>query len=363
MQVAVGLVRHLVKASQLSFHPVFSMSAPVSVECGDEVAGRFPVLLTTERPGALLRGWSTRRDLRSFANKTGVAAIFTVLGPSYVNFRQPELTGFADGFALADSSECYVRHPWPDMVRARILNSLKLLFLRRSRLFWVETELAKEGLVRKLGVRPLDVNVIPNALNPAIREKATGKPPDSPPSILLLAAGYWHKNHEIAPDIAKALTVLLPGRQFKVSVTLPTGAIWDHVRSRAAHLGISDRIENLGPLTLDGCARAIEAATVVLHPSLLETFSATYLEAMGLSRPILASDRRFARDVCGDAALYFDPLDPMSAAQQVARLLREPRLASDLVEKGRRRLALFPAPEEKNTRLVDLITTFVQQHG
>ena len=363
MQVAVGLARHLVSAPRLPFRPVFALSAPVSAECGDEVARRFPVLLTPGRPGAMLRGWSTRRDLRKFADANGVAAIFTVLGPSYVSFRQPELMGFADGFAFADGGECYARHPWPDRVRARILKSLKLRFLRGSRAYWVEAESAKEGLVRMLGVRPSDVAVIPNALNPAIRDRATGKPPDSPPSLLLLAAGYWHKNHALAPDLAKALAALLPGREFKVSMTLPPGAIWDHVRARAAHLGVADKIENLGPLSLDGCARAIEAATAVLHPSLLETFSATYLEAMGLSRPLLASDRRFARDICGDAALYFDPLDPMAAAQQAARILLEPGLAADLVEKGRRRLATFPSPEEKNARLVDLITTFAQQHG
>lgn len=363
IQVAVGFVRHLLASPDLPFAPVLALSPQVAAACGAEAAARFPCWVADGRPGAVFSGRRVRLELPRLADRQRVRAVFTILGPSYVSFRQPELTGFADGFAFAEGGECYARHPWPDRVRARILKSLKLRFLRGSRAYWVEAESAKEGLVRMLGVRTSDVAVIPNALNPAIRDRATGKPPDSPPSLLLLAAGYWHKNHALAPDLAKALAALLPGREFKVSMTLPPGAIWDHVRTRAAHLGVADRIENLGPLSLDGCARAIEAATAVLHPSLLETFSATYLEAMGLSRPLLASDRRFARDICGDAALYFDPLDPMAAAQQAARLLLEPGLAADLVEKGRRRLATFPSPEEKNARLVALITTFVQQHG
>lgn len=362
VQVAAGFLRHLISVEFIPFKPVVALSLAVDAECGREVASRFPVILTTGRPGAPLAGLATRRSLRAFANSQSASAVFTILGPSYVSFSQPELMGFADGFLLAENVECYKRHPWTEMIRARLLNLIKLNFLRGSRSYWVEASSAKDGLVRKLGVNPSAITVIPNALNPVIRDRATGTPPSSTPTFLLLAAGYWHKNHILAPDFAKALAAILPGREFKVSMTLPPGAIWDHVRARAARLGVADRIANLGPLSLDGCARAIEAATAVLHPSLLETFSATYLEAMGLSRPLLASDRRFARDICGDAALYFDPLDPVSAAHQAARLLLEPGLAADLVERGRRRLASFPSPEEKNARLVDLITTFVQQH-
>jgi glycosyltransferase involved in cell wall biosynthesis len=38
----------------------------------------------------------------------------------------------------------------------------------------------------------------------------------------------------------------------------------------------------------------------------------------------VASDLPFARDVAGDAAVYFDPLDPCSIARSVANLIETP---------------------------------------
>ena len=50
----------------------------------------------------------------------------------------------------------------------------------------------------------------------------------------------------------------------------------------------------------------------MILPTLLESFSATYIEAMFHGKTILTSDLDFARDVCGEAAFYFDPLNPQS---------------------------------------------------
>ena len=50
-------------------------------------------------------------------------------------------------------------------------------------------------------------------------------------------------------------------------------------------------------------------------PSVLETFSATYVEAMATGRPIVASDLDFAHAVCQESAVYFDPRDPVAAAE------------------------------------------------
>ena len=42
-----------------------------------------------------------------------------------------------------------------------------------------------------------------------------------------------------------------------------------------------------------------------------------FLEAM-YKKPLLVSDREFAREICGQAAIYFDPLSIDSMAQAVS---------------------------------------------
>jgi glycosyltransferase involved in cell wall biosynthesis len=43
--------------------------------------------------------------------------------------------------------------------------------------------------------------------------------------------------------------------------------------------------------------------------------------------PVLTSDRDFARDICGDGALYFEPTDPRSAVECLVTGLKLPREA------------------------------------
>ncbi len=43
---------------------------------------------------------------------------------------------------------------------------------------------------------------------------------------------------------------------------------------------------------------------MVFIPTLLEVFSATYLEAMLMKKPIIASDLEFSRDICGESAYF-----------------------------------------------------------
>lgn len=361
VQVAAGFVNHLVQAKLLPFRPILALSRPVERECQAALA-KFPCIVTDDRPGALFSGHRARRAVRGFADTNGVAAVFTVLGPSYVRFAQPEIVGFADGFAFAADDECYLRHPFAQRMKARLLKPLKLHFLRNRAAYWVEAPVAKDNLARALPADPATISVIPNCPNQAMLSAATGASPSRPASLLLLAAGYWHKNHELAAPMAAALRRMAPDLPFRLRMTLPEGPIWRRVSALARKDGVADLIENLGPLSLAGCARAMEEATLILHPSLLETFSATYLEAMGIGRPLLVSDRRFARDVCGDAALYFDPLSPEDAATKALGLLRDPSLRSDLVEKGRARLALYPSPGQKNEALVGLVSDLLH-HG
>lgn len=83
------------------------------------------------------------------------------------------------------------------------------------------------------------------------------------------------------------------------------------------------------------------AAFAFAFPSLYEGFGFPPLEAMLCGAPVLVSDRTSIPEVCGDAALYFDPLSPDSLRQAVERLLGDPGLRVTLIESGRQRANQF----------------------
>lgn len=107
-------------------------------------------------------------------------------------------------------------------------------------------------------------------------------------------------------------------------------------------LKLEDQIVNVGPLRQEEIGNYFRAADALLMPTLLESFSGTYLEAMHYGLPILTSNRDFARAVCGDAADYFDPLDVHSIFQSLSRLRRDPAQAETQIRRGRQRLSEFP---------------------
>jgi glycosyltransferase involved in cell wall biosynthesis len=60
---------------------------------------------------------------------------------------------------------------------------------------------------------------------------------------------------------------------------------------------------------------------------------------MHLGCPILTSDLDFARYICGDAAIYFDPWDIGSMKNAILRLKSEPDLKVQMITKGKERLS------------------------
>lgn len=81
-----------------------------------------------------------------------------------------------------------------------------------------------------------------------------------------------------------------------------------------------------------------EHAGVFVYPSRYEGFGIPPLEAMALGCPVVASNAASLPEVCGDAALYFDPDDSGELANAIRRVMKEPETRRSLVERGRLRL-------------------------
>ncbi|MBM4430849.1 MAG: glycosyltransferase family 4 protein, partial [Chloroflexi bacterium] len=107
----------------------------------------------------------------------------------------------------------------------------------------------------------------------------------------------------------------------------------------------SDMVTNLGLLPADQVPSALAASSALFLPTLLESFGVIYLEAMACGTSILTSNRDFARWMCGDLALYFDPLDPVSIADTIEEFAGGHRVP-DFARRARARLAEFPTSWE-----------------
>ncbi|HUI40764.1 MAG TPA: glycosyltransferase [Terriglobia bacterium] len=177
-----------------------------------------------------------------------------------------------------------------------------------------------------------------------------------PFTFLCLARYYPHKNLEVLAEAMKRLNA--SGR--RPARCLLTIAADEHPGARRLLRKIATEnlervLVNLGPLSGAQVADAYASADAFILPTRLESFGRTYLEAMRFELPILTSDRDFARQMCGDAAIYFDPLDPGSVAASMARVMNDGPARARLAAESRRLAGRIPAWAEIAARFVSVL--------
>jgi glycosyltransferase involved in cell wall biosynthesis len=82
-------------------------------------------------------------------------------------------------------------------------------------------------------------------------------------------------------------------------------------------------------------------AALLAVPSLYEGFGLPVLEAFACNCPIALSATSSFPEIAGDAALYFNPSDPISIEEALRKLLSDPTLRQALIGRGRERLKRF----------------------
>lgn len=359
VQVAAGFINHLMKYHpELSRDLAYVISSQVAAECDvgmvHRLMGADRLVLTEKSPGSVISGRQTRSRVREFCKEFVPQRVFTIFGPSYVRFNVPERMGFADAFAYSPTQEAYRWHPCLAKFQAKIKKTFKISFARGAEKYWVESCAARAPLASALGVSEDKVEVIPNCINASV---IAAIPPvhinPARPTFLYLAAAYWHKNHMILPQVVAELRKHRPRLEFVILTTLPPlSPQLSALEKELDRLGLSGYVRNVGNLSLQGVANHLSSCTAVMQLSLLETFSATYLEAFMAKVPILVSNRSFARVICKNAALYVDPLNPVDISQAMARIIEHPGLVQDLISRGLDILRDFPTAEEKNEMLL-----------
>lgn len=107
------------------------------------------------------------------------------------------------------------------------------------------------------------------------------------------------------------------------------------------HSARNERVHFTGFLPDEEVAAAYEYADLFVFPSLYEGFGMPPLEAMSYGIPVVASTAASIPDVCGDAALFCDPLSVNSIAEAIYEVLTVPARRDGLVKKGVRRVQEF----------------------
>lgn len=295
------------------------------------------LLKLSTSPARIINGHNSRQILKRTEKQFNPDVIYSVGFPSYVKFKKPEIGRYTNPWGI---NLGYL--PWHLIVGKinKILFRMSIIYrhmwAKNAFIIETQTDAAKKGVVARLGFNPANVIVIPNTVNKIFLDNVKTNKSDDLNSlnfdIFCLSADYPHKNLEIIPLVAYNLKFKY-GIKFKFILTLPKdGELWASISAEAKILSVIDSIENVGVLKLKDCITFYKKCRVVFLPTLLEVFSATYIEAIVMGKPIVTTDLDFAKDVCQDCALYFKHTNSEDAAEKLYELFANKKLYNKIVE-------------------------------
>lgn len=166
--------------------------------------------------------------------------------------------------------------------------------------------LAPAGLVNYYGIR----NVILEA-----RGKGGGRPTAGHPPTFL-----YVMNYTLQKNLGFLLKALATARERGLRVrAIVTSWLKHGPRASAAGdralIARHDLVDSaylvlVGPRYREELAQLYQQVDACLFPSICESFGHPLVEALAVGKPIICADRPYAREICGDRAVYVDPDRP-----------------------------------------------------
>lgn len=177
-------------------------------------------------------------------------------------------------------------------------------------------------------VTPLGVTRLPPSRTP---------PPVHGPYVLTV--GWLAKRKGIDVLVRAMARARLEGVRAVVAGAPSTGSA--EVASLIQSLDVANRVVLLGEVGDEVLSSLYQGAIAMVHPSRIEGFGLTVLEALACGLPTVTSDLAALREVAGDAALFVPAGDPDALAAGLERIVTDEALRATLAARGPSRAAEF----------------------
>jgi glycosyltransferase involved in cell wall biosynthesis len=291
--------------------------------------------------------------LGRLSDRLGANVVFNI-GDLVIRTRARQLYLFDWPYALHVHPRVWSTMTYLDWLNRRVKLVLLAWTFARPDVVVAQTVEIKQRLEARYGLR--DVRVVGNAPTNVAPLDSRDLGRSLPPGIKLVypAIYYPHKNHAVLLDLARLIKTRGLNYRIIVTITPRTPAAHAFLAS-IDHGDLGDVLVNVGEVSPDRMGSLYAQCDGLMMPTLLESFSIVYVEAMQRKLPIFTSDMWFARAVCGDAARYFDPFDANDILTSLNAVYGDLPAKRALTEAGQARLASFPTWKDNFASFQDML--------
>lgn len=317
---------------------------------------------TIERTPASLKYRNTiKKELDALEEKIKPNIVFTVFGPSYWKPKSTHLVGFADGWVYNPDSIAYERLSFFKRLKMKLHCIYKAYYLKKdSDYFVLETNDAKNKISKIVKLNKERIFVVGNTYG-SVFEDSIYLDPENENYIKLPKKNNFRLMYIAHNHVSKNLVILKKLLNFFEKNNIEMILTIDKESYKTLFPANPANIINIGPISQKSCPSIYAQADALFAPTILETFSAAYPESMKMKIPILTSDYSFTRDVCHDAALYFNPLDEKDIMQKIKELMNNHELKNKLIDNGEKQLMKFETSSIKAKKYIQICQNIINK--
>ncbi|MGL4853608.1 MAG: glycosyltransferase [Phocaeicola sp.] len=298
--------------------------------------------------------YKLHKKLNIIEKETRPDIVFTVFGPAYWRPSAKHIIGFAQGYYIYPESPFWKTNSKTENFKIWLKKQIHLHFFSRDGdAFICETEDARLRLQNIIKNKSKSFYFVSNTCSKyyfehdifadKLPKRRTGEF-----RLLTISKLYAHKNiHQIPMVIDKLLALRVDNIHFVLTISKEeyNEIFEDKYKSF---------VTTVGAVANKECPSLYKECDAMYLPTLLECFTASYPESMVMKKPILTSDLPFARMLCKDAALYFNPLNHTEIAEKIVLLQQNQELQNKLVKNGLKILTHFPSASERAEKYIEI---------
>lgn len=363
-QVATSFINECVKYSDNEYYVFLSTTMSRNI-LPSNFPPNFNFYIIKSHPIYGIKGFIEKLRMKRLCKRIKPDCMFSVFGPSCWNPKIPHLQGYAYPHYIYPESPLFNIISRKEKVYRKLLKLLHVFFLKRDGDYYVcETEDVSNKVFKLLSTSSSHVFTVSNTYNHFFSEfTINGASTQLLPAksngefrFLTICSPSVHKNLGSINAVVRRLRQRCPELNIRFVVTISSDS-YDQLFDK----DIKDFVLNVGELKPSQCPIIYSETDALYYPTLLECFSAAYPESMFMQKPIVTSDLPFATNVCGDAALYFNPIDTEDIVEKLLKIVIDELLRKELINKGLKKLKQFDNASSRAKKYLDICANIIKK--